>query len=134
MKWPWKLYCLLLVVGASAQMLRKVLTDTGGPSSRYAALAAAVALTGVLIAKSEGRALGRRWLWQVLGVGLVLGWLTLASFALYLIAIDVPIGAGLLGLASVAALPGVHQVWVYGWRSPEIWSAPKSSNEGSPPG
>ena len=56
MPWTWKLYCALGIAGGLAQMLRKVLTDTGGPSSRYAALVGAVVLTAVLVAKFRGPA------------------------------------------------------------------------------
>lgn len=122
MTWAWRIYCGLLLAGGVVQMLRKVLTDTGGPSSRYAALASAVALTAVLAAKARGRALSQRWIWQVLSVALVAGWLVMLSFAIYLATIAVQVGAGLLGLGAVLALPGVQQVWVYGWRSSEIWS------------
>lgn len=121
MTWAWRIYCGLLLAGGVVQMLRKVTTDTGGPSSRYAALASAVALTAVLAAKARGRALGQRWIWQVLSVALVAGWLVMVSFAVYLATIAVPIGAGLLGLGAALALPGVQQMWIYGWRSPEVW-------------
>ena len=131
MKWPWKLYCALLIAGGLTQMLRKVLTDTGGPSSRYAAVLFTAIVVAGLVAQSRERALGPRWFWQVGSAALVVGWLTMVAFALYLLAIEVDFAAGLLGLGAAPTPPGIAQLWIYAWRSPAVWNSDAIEAAGS---
>lgn len=129
MKWYWKLYLLLLLLAGYGQMLRKILTDTGGFSSRYSAAIVATLLVVSLVAKLRELPILKRWLWQVLSIVLGLACVLGGLFVVYLTLIGVYYSAGLLTLAVLLLLPATGQIYQYAYKSPLIWA-----NSTHPPG
>lgn len=126
MSWYWRLYAALLLSAGFGQMLHKLLTDTGGFSSRYGAAIVAIVLVIMMIARSKEIALGKPWPWQVFLFGLGLTCFTALGFAIYLLLIGVFLPAALLGLAILLLLPALQQLYLYAFRSPAIWSRDKA--------
>lgn len=121
MKWYWQVYAGLILSTGYGQMLRKLLTDTGGFSSRYGAATVATILVVILIAKARHAPLWRAWPWQVFFALLCLGGLVAGGFGVYLSFKGVYLTALLLGLTLLLLLPAYHPVYVYAFRSPGIW-------------
>lgn len=130
LSWQWKLYCGLLILAAFVQMFRKMLTDTGGPSSRYGAVVLAVVIVSVLIARANRTALGKVWMWQSLFVVLALGFCIALGFGVYLGITGVYFSSLLLALGATLLAPAIHQLFYYAWRSPQLWSWDEEEDEG----
>ena len=127
MKWYWLLYCALILAAGYGQMLRKLLTDTGGFSSRYSAALVATGIVLVLIAKFRGTALWHAWLWRMVFILLTLTCLLGILFAAYLLTVEAYFSAALLVLAAILLAPALHQIYKYSYASPEIWESARSS-------
>ena len=123
MKWYWLLYCGLILAAGYGQMLRKLLTDTGGFSSRYSAALVATGIVLVLIAKFRGTALWRAWLWKAVFVLLTFTCLSGILFAAYLLTAGAYYSAALLVIAAILLAPALHQIYNYSYASPEIWES-----------
>lgn len=123
MKWYWRLYLLLLLLAGYGQMLRKIITDTGGFSSRYSAAIVATLLVMALLAKFRGLPTLKRWFWQTLTIVLGLACAVGGLFVVYLILIGVYYSAGLLTLAVLLLLPAAQQVYRYAFKSPSVWAS-----------
>lgn len=122
LKWYWKLYSVLLLLAGFIQMFRKMLTDTGGPSSRYAAVVIAAVIVSVLIAKANHQAMGKVWMWQSLFVVLAIGFCAMLGFGVYLGLSGITISAALLGLGAALIAPAISEIFIYAYRSPQLWS------------
>lgn len=122
LSWSWKLYCALLLLAGFIQMFRKMLTDTGGPSSRYAAVVVAAVIVSVLIAKANRQAMGKVWMWQSLFVVLAIGFCAMLGFGVYLGLSGVYFSAALLALGAALLAPAASEIFVYAYRSPQLWS------------
>jgi len=121
LKWYWQVYCGLIFVLGYGQMLRKILTDTGGFSSRYLAAIIVTLIIVMLVAQSKDKALGRSWFWQTLFIILALTAITSLLFAIYLAINSVWISTGLLLTAAVALTPALVQLYSYGFKSQSLW-------------
>jgi hypothetical protein len=122
LKWYWKLYSVLLLLAGFVQMFRKMLTDTGGPSSRYAAVVVAAVIVSVLIAKANQQAMGKVWMWQSLFVVLAIGICLMLGFGVYLGMGGIYMSSALLGLGATLIAPAASEIFVYAYRSPQLWS------------
>lgn len=103
-------------------MFRKMLTDTGGPSSRYAAVVVAAVVVSVLIAKTNHQAMGKVWMWQSLFVVLAIGFCTMLGFGIYLGIAGVYFSSALLALGAALIAPATSEIFVYAYRSPQLWA------------
>lgn len=103
-------------------MFRKMLTDTGGPSSRYAAVVVAAVIVSVLIAKANQQAMGKVWMWQSLFVVLAIGICLMLGFGVYLGMGGIYMSSALLGLGAALIAPAASKIFVYAYRSPQLWS------------
>lgn len=126
MKWYWQLYFLLLLVLGYGQMLRKIISDTGGFSSRYAGAIVVTVIVLGLIAKSRELALGKSWMWKTLFVALVISSAAMAMFGLFLGVTGVYLSAAYLCLGAVVLVPAMRELHVYSYRSPDTWDAKTS--------
>lgn len=126
MKWYWKVYLLLLLLLGYGQMLRKILSDTGGFSSRYGAAIVVTIIIFVLMAKLRRVALGKLWMWKTLFVALAIGCAVMALFSVYLGIAGVFLPAGLLIAGAVLLLPALRELFLYSYRSPSIWAVTES--------
>ncbi|MEQ9006410.1 MAG: hypothetical protein RLP12_00895 [Ekhidna sp.] len=122
-KWYWLSYFVLILVVGYGQMLRKILTDTGGFSSRYSAALVATGIVFILIAKARGIPLWRAWLWKVVFILLTLLCILGLVFSIYLAVIGVYFSAVLLICGAILLAPALLQIYMYSYRSPEIWIA-----------
>ncbi|MDA0688062.1 MAG: hypothetical protein O2948_05390 [Proteobacteria bacterium] len=122
LKWYWKLYSVLLLLAGFVQMFRKMLTDTGGPSSRYAAVVVAAVIVSVLIAKANQQAMGKVWMWQSLFVVLAIGICLMLGFGVYLGMGGIYMSSAFLGLGAALIAPAASEIFVYAYRSPQLWS------------
>ncbi len=121
-RWLVWVYCGILVAAGLAQMLRKVLDDTGGFGSRYAGLILAVVVSIGLLARAYQRAVGSRWIWR----GLV-GMIALVTLALLGFSVEGILAQSwsLVGLCmgGVALLaPSGIWLWDYSVRNQDLWS------------
>ena len=122
LKWYWKLYCALLMLAGFVQMLRKMLTDSGGPSSRYAAVVIAAVIVSVLIAKANKQAMGKVWMWQSRFVVLAIGVCVMLGFGVYLGINGVFVSATWLTMGAALIAPATYEIFTYAYRSPDLWS------------
>ena len=121
--WTVWIYSGVLIAAGLAQMLRKILDDTGGFGSRYAGLILAMVITVGLFARSRGRAVGPRWIWRLLLWALAVVFVAVTGLSIMLALERSWTMAGWL-LGGVAALaPGVFWLWDYGYRSAELWTS-----------
>lgn len=116
------MYLVLLIALGYGQLLRKVITDTGGASSRYSAAIIATILVLALIAKSRELALGKVWMWKVLFFILAIAGVIMPLFAVYLGFSGVYYSAGLLCAATVVLIPALQELYAYSYKSPGIWA------------
>ena len=123
MKWYWQIYCALLLFFGYGQMMRKILTDTGGFSSRYSAAIIATVVVIMLIAQAKQRGVGKVWIWQSLFYLLSATAVISLLFAIYLAATAVWLAAGLLFVGAVALTPTLHQLYQYSFKSSQLWQA-----------
>lgn len=119
--WMVWVYCAVLVAAGFAQLLRKVLADTGGFGSRYSGLLIAVLVSIGLLARARRRAIGSPWIWRGL-----LGLLALVVLALIGFSIQGVLGQSWsmvgLCLGGVALLaPGGIWLWDYSYRNEDLW-------------
>ena len=121
LKWYWKLYCALLLLAGFVQMFRKMLTDTGGPSSRYGAVVVAAVIVSVLIAKANNQAMGKVWMWQSLFVVLAISFCVMLGFGVYLGVSGIYISSALLALGAALIAPAAMELFTYAYRSPHLW-------------
>ena len=121
-KWYWKAYFVLILALGYGQLARKILTDTGGFSSRYAAAIIATLLVCVLIARFKNQAIGKRWLWIGVFSALSLGATLMLLFGIYLLVTGVMFSAALLLIGALVLLPALQQLYEYGFRSDKLWS------------
>ncbi|PCI77452.1 MAG: hypothetical protein COB20_08060 [SAR86 cluster bacterium] len=122
MKWYWQLYSLLLLLLGFGQMIRKLISDTGGFSSRYAAALVAVIIVLALVAKSKELHLGKVWMWKSLFLILGIGSVAMALFGFYLGFTGVYFPASLLCGAAIVLMPALQELYVYSYESPDIWA------------
>ena len=122
LKWYWKLYCVLLLLAGFVQMFRKMITDSGGPSSRYGAVVVAAVIVSVLIAKANKQAMGKVWMWQSLFVVLAISFCAMLGFGVYLGLSGVFISSGLLALGAALIAPAMFELFAYAYRSPQLWA------------
>lgn len=118
----WKSYLVLLLLLGYGQLLRKLITDTGGPASRYSAAIVATLIVCALIAKSRNMALGSNLIWKAVFSILTLSCALAMLFALYLGISGVYLSAGLLMLAGLVLIPALQQLYLYSFKSPDIWN------------
>ena len=121
MKWFWQAYCGLILFLGYGQLARKLLSDTGGFSSRYSGAIIVTILVVMLIAQSNGRAIAKKWVWQGLFVVLSATAGISFAFALYLGATGVWVSAGLLLVAALGMLPALLKLYQYSFKSPQLW-------------
>lgn len=121
MRWYWQLYIFLILGGSLLQMLRKILTDTGGPSSRYGALIVALVIIVMMVAHWQQRALGKAWMWKILFGVLSLGAVVMLFFAIYLLITGVLFAGGLLLSGAIGLLPALYQLYHYAFRADTVW-------------
>lgn len=103
-------------------MARKILTDTGGFSSRYSAAIIATLVVLALIAKARGIPLWKSWPWQVLYILLAITCILGVLFSVYLTVTGVYISAALLLSGAILLVPALQQLYQYSYRSPELWN------------
>ena len=103
-------------------MLRKLLTGTGGFSSRYSAAIVATGIVLALVAKSRGTPLGKKWLWKIVFMLLTFTCISGVLFALYLAAAGVYFSAAVLIVGAGLLTPAIHQLHEYSYKSPDIWT------------
>ena len=116
-RWVAPLYGGVIVALGLGQMIRKVVSDTGGFGSRYALVLLGAVVTIGLVARSRGIRLGSPWLWRVVLL------VALVGLGVMLAVEGSRVMAGLcLGGAALLA-PGWAGLWDYGFRSPALWSA-----------
>lgn len=126
--WMVWVYCVVLVAGGLAQMLRKVLTDTGGFGSRYAALLLAVLVSIGVLARVRRRALGSPWIWRALLGLLGLVVLALMGFSIQGV-LDQSWSLVGLCLGGVALLaPAGIWLWDYSYRSEDLWAGSRDAS------
>lgn len=116
-----KLYSALILVAGFAQMFRKMLTDSEGPSSRYGAVVLAVVVVCVLIAKANEQPMGKLWMWKSLFAVLMLGTLVTLGFSLYLGLSGVYLSSALLTFGAIILVPALIEIFTYSYRSPQLW-------------
>lgn len=121
--WQWLCYIALLFLLSSGQLLRKLLTDTGGPPSRYGGLFVVVLILLFVSAWLNQRALGKQWQWKVLFVLLELLVIAGIGFSVFLAFAGVYQSAALLAIGAVLLLPALYALFQYIYRSPGIWKA-----------
>ena len=119
--WPWLCYIGLLFLLSSGQLLRKLLTDTGGPPSRYGGLFAVVLILIFVSAWINQRALGKQWHWKIVFVLLELLVAVGLGFTAYLLVDGVYQSAAFLGIGMGLLLPALYALFQYVYRSPGIW-------------
>ena len=116
-----KLYSVFILIAGFVQMFRKMLTDTGGPPSRYGAVVVAVVIVFVLIAKANEQAIGKAWMWKSLFLALMLATLVMLAFGLYLGTSGVYVSAVLLAGGALVLAPALSEIFIYAYRSPQLW-------------
>lgn len=121
--WQWLCYIALLLLLSSGQLLRKLLTDTGGPPSRYGGLFVVVLILLYLSAWINQRALGKQWHWKVLFVLLELLVVAGIGFSMFMALTGVYQSAALLAIGTGLLLPALYALFQYIYRSPDIWKA-----------
>lgn len=121
--WQWLFYIALLFLLSSGQLLRKMLTDTGGPPSRYSGLFVVVLILLFISAWINQRALGKQWHWKVLFVLLELLVAAGIGFSVFLAIAGVHQSAALLAIGTGLLLPALYALFQYIYRSPDIWTA-----------
>ena len=121
----WWVYSAIVLAVGFGRTGQKILTDTGGPPSRYGpALGASVVASAVLISLS-GRALGPRWAWIVVFALLVhgsLGLMFLEAVILFGGSAPAPIHALVVG-GVVLALPAQVRLWRHAIGGRNAWRA-----------
>ncbi len=127
LQWYWYGYFVLLLSAGLVQMLRKILTDTGGFPSRYSAIIVAVWLIAALCAKARGIRLWKAWPWQALYYVLATMICVGLLYAAYLLLSGVIPSAALLLAAIALLLPATQQLRHYAFRSPDIWRETKTN-------
>ena len=122
--WIYWVYFALVMLPALAHMIRKLLTDTGGFSSRYFGLIFTVILVSGAIGYLRRRPLLRRWVWAlVFWLSMAIS-LFLALLCIYLLVTEGPaisrlctaIAGGLLLI-----IPAQIMLFRYAYRSEDIW-------------
>jgi presenilin-like A22 family membrane protease len=111
--WQWLCYIALLFLLSSGQLLRKLLTDTGGPPSRYGGLFVEVLILLFTSAWLNQRALGKQWHWKVLLELLVIAGI---GFSVFLAFAAVYQSASLLAIGAVLLLPALSALFQYIYR------------------
>ena len=121
--WPWLCYIGLLFMLSSGQLLRKLLTDTGGPPSRYGGLFAVVLILVFVSAWVNQRPLGKQWHWKI--VLFLLGFLVAVGlgFTAMLLVNGIFQSAAFLGVGMGLLLPALYALFQYVYRSPGIWKS-----------
>ena len=130
-RWVAPIYGGLIIAIGLGQMMRKVLTDTGGFGSRYTIVLLGGLITTALVARSRERGLGSPWLWRVL-----FGFLSLILVALLGFGATLAVGrswptAGLCLGGAALLTPGWAGLWDYGFESPDLWSGSDTGTEGA---
>ena len=109
------LYFALLLCLAFAQLVSKVLTETGGFTSRYSAFFA----IGLIFA-----ALLSRWCWLSIFWFLIITDAVAILFTAYLLIVNgtgALLNAGVLCAVAVLFIPGLWQLYRYVWVNASIW-------------
>ena len=129
----WIFYFAVLLFLSAGQLARKLLTDTGGFSSRYAALITVAVLIVVAVAHHRQVAIRPRVIWKIICVLLGLtafGTFFLGGFILFAGAI---LPASVLLVGAALLLPSVILVYDYAYRQDELWTRPAAPLAGERP-
>lgn len=121
----WRLYCAFLLMAGYGQMLRKLISDTGGPISQFAPPLLATFLVVGIAAHLNTRAVFNQWFWKLL-----FGFLAVGSAGVLLLAIYFAFSQGMalawqaLTLLTVLSLfPALLLLRRYAFYSP-AWLKP----------
>jgi hypothetical protein len=120
MKWYLKLYLVLLLALGYCQLLRKVVTDTGGFSSKYGVAIIATMLDFALDAESRELAVRRIWMWKTLFVVLAIASVTILVFGAYLGFSSYYLSASPLCVGAIVLFPALQELYAHAQRSPNI--------------
>lgn len=119
----WLYFALLLCV-AFTQLVSKVLTETGGFTSRYSAFFAIGLLFAAHVGNRYNKALLYRWCWLSIFWILSVTDAVAILFAAYLLIVngtEALLNAGVLCAVAVLLIPGLWQLYRYVWVNASIW-------------
>jgi peptidoglycan/LPS O-acetylase OafA/YrhL len=131
-RWYWLLYLILVLGVGYGHLIRKLVNDSGGFSSRYTPPLVATLIVLAVLARARGVALWRPWPWKALCLVLALVSSLALAFAASLAMSSVHRPALLLLALVGLLLPAVQQTYLYAFRSPRIWERDRKEGASGP--
>ena len=129
-RWFAPLYGGVVIAIGVGQMMRKMMTDTGGFGSRYALVLFGAIVTVGLVARSYGRGFGSPWLWRAVFLVLILVLLALLGFGVTMAMGGSWPTAGLCLGGAVLLAPAGAGIGDYAFASPGLWRGRGNDKDG----
>ena len=121
--YEWMYFALLLVL-AFAQLISKLVSETGGIASRYGGFLAIGLVFIAFLGNRYSKAFLYRWVWLVSFWLLAFSVTASLVFSTYLLAVngeEAGIYAGALFVMPFLFVPGLWQLYQYVWKRKALW-------------
>ena len=122
-RWLWLLYIMAILAVGVGRSIEKVITNTGGLTSRYGPGFAAIIIAIGIIGLAWQLRIGRAWMWAsvcVLGCGASLGLLVLEVIIILGSGAPLRIHAMIIGGVALS-VPGLAGLFTYAFMSRRMW-------------